>query len=182
MVVAAAAVGLTVTAAMPIEAAAPPAPGPGAPGPAFGTYGWPVHGPVIRGFEPPDTAYGPGHRGIDIGAPVGTTVVVPADGRVAFAGPVAGALFVSIDHPDGVRTSFSWLSAVSVEAGDQVRRGDVLGRTGQGHPGIEPPHLHFGARFGGTYIDPMLLLGYGSLVGLIHLAPLESPDGGGAEG
>jgi murein DD-endopeptidase MepM/ murein hydrolase activator NlpD len=92
---------------------------------------------------------------------------------VAFAGWVAGSLFVSIDHPDGVRTTYSWLSAVSVSARDQVRAGQTIGATGSGHPGLMPPHLHFGARVGDVYVDPLLLLGRGSLVGLIHLGPLD---------
>jgi murein DD-endopeptidase MepM/ murein hydrolase activator NlpD len=162
------------------DPAAPAAPS--SSGPAYGTYDWPVQGPVIRAFDPPDTAYGSGHRGIDIAAPVGTAIRAPADGVVAFAGPVAGGLFVSIDHPDGVRTTYSWLSAASVPVGVGVRRGDILGRTGQGHAGLEPPHLHLGARYGGAYIDPMLLLARGSLVGLIHLAPLEDQEGGALGG
>jgi murein DD-endopeptidase MepM/ murein hydrolase activator NlpD len=148
-------------------------------GPAYGTYAWPVRGPVIRPFAAPESPYGSGHRGIDVAAPVGSQVRAAAGGVVAFAGPVAGGLFVSIDHPDGVRTTYSWLSAVSVKAGAHLAAGDVVGRTGPGHPGIEPPHLHFGARFGGAYLDPMLLLEPRSVVGLVHLAPLE-PGGGGS--
>jgi murein DD-endopeptidase MepM/ murein hydrolase activator NlpD len=144
-----------------------------APGPAYGSYAWPVRGPVLRGFDPPDTPYGSGHRGIDIGAPLGTTVVAAQSGTVAFAGSVAGGLFVSIDHPDGVRTTYSWLSKVSVRTGAAVGRGEPIGRSGPGHPGPGPPHLHLGARVGSVYIDPMLLLEGGSLVGLIHLAPLD---------
>jgi murein DD-endopeptidase MepM/ murein hydrolase activator NlpD len=151
--------------------AAPTQEGP-APGPAYGTYAWPVRGPVLRPFDPPDSPFGSGHRGIDIGAPIGTTVVAAGPGRVAFAGPVAGGLFVSIDHPDGVRTTYSWLSGISVRAGDQVDGGQSIGRTGTGHPGPGPPHLHFGARVGSVYIDPMLLLERGGLVGLVRLAPL----------
>jgi murein DD-endopeptidase MepM/ murein hydrolase activator NlpD len=75
----------------------------------------------------------------------------------------------------GVRTTYSWLSEVSVRRGDPVESGSPIGLTGPGHPGIDPPHLHFGARFAGEYIDPMLLLGGGSLVGLVRLAPLEGP-------
>jgi hypothetical protein len=141
-------------------------------GPAYGTYSWPVQGPVIRGFEPPTSPYGPGHRGIDIGTALGTPIDAPSDGVVAFAGWVGGSLFISVDHPDGVRTTYSWLSGVSVAEGDSVVRGQVLGATGHGHPEIPEPHLHFGARVGTTYIDPMLLLERGSVVGLIHLAPL----------
>jgi murein DD-endopeptidase MepM/ murein hydrolase activator NlpD len=142
-------------------------------GPATGSYGWPVLGPVLRPFEPPATPFGPGHRGIDIGAPFGTATRAAQDGVVAFAGQVAGSLFVSIDHPDGVRTTYSWLSAVLVVAGQPVRRGQVIARTGQGHPGSSAPHLHFGARAGDVYLDPMLLLGPRSVVGLVRLAPLE---------
>jgi murein DD-endopeptidase MepM/ murein hydrolase activator NlpD len=151
--------------------AAPTQEGP-APGPAYGSYAWPVRGPVLRTFEPPATAYGAGHRGIDIGAPLGTTVVAAGEGTVAFAGPVAGGLFISIDHPDGVRTTYSWVSEVSVRIGQQVSRGEPIGRSGPGHPGPGPPHLHLGARLGSVYLDPMLLLERGSLVGLVHLTPL----------
>jgi murein DD-endopeptidase MepM/ murein hydrolase activator NlpD len=92
---------------------------------------------------------------------------------VAFAGRVAGELHVSVDHPDGVRTSYAFLSAVGVERGASVTRGMVVGAVGEGHEGSSTAHLHFGARYAGQYIDPMLLLGRGSLVGLIRLAPIE---------
>jgi murein DD-endopeptidase MepM/ murein hydrolase activator NlpD len=143
--------------------------------PAYGSYSWPLRGPVIRPFDPPDTPFGAGHRGIDIAAPLGTPVWAAADGVVAFAGRVAGSLFVSVDHPDGVRTTYSWLGTVEVAPGAPVGRGDVLGTSGPGHAGLDPPHLHFGARVGDVYIDPMLLLERASLVGLVHLAPLEEP-------
>src|SRR5436309_8498528 len=88
--------------------------------PASGTYAWPVQGPVIRGFEPPPDPYSSGHRGIDIGAPFGSDMVAAQSGTVAFAGWVGGSLFISIDHDDGVRTTYSWLSGLSVRKGDQV--------------------------------------------------------------
>lgn len=141
-------------------------------GPEYGSYGWPVEGRVLRGFEPPPTPYSSGHRGIDIAAPTGTSIAAPSDGVVAFAGWVGGSLFISIDHPDGVRTTYSWLSSASVVKGASVAAGSPIGTTGHGHPEVSEPHLHFGARIGTTYIDPMLLLERGSVVGLIHLAPL----------
>ena len=49
-----------------------------APAASAGGWTWPVVGPVIQTFDPPDTPYGSGHRGIDIAASVGTTVVAPA--------------------------------------------------------------------------------------------------------
>jgi murein DD-endopeptidase MepM/ murein hydrolase activator NlpD len=141
--------------------------------PDYGTYEWPLHGPVIRTFEAPAGPFGAGHRGIDIAAPAGSMVRAADDGVVAFAGPVAGARYVSIDHPDGVRTTYSWLTDIAVRAGDPVQRGDPVGTSGLGHPGVDPPHLHFGARYAGVYLDPALLLGSGSVVGLVRLAPLD---------
>ncbi len=70
-----------------------------------GGWTWPVVGPVIQTFDPPDTPYGSGHRGIDIAASVGTTVVAPADGTVTFAGPVGGHLFVTVDQGGGLSST-----------------------------------------------------------------------------
>jgi murein DD-endopeptidase MepM/ murein hydrolase activator NlpD len=145
-------------------------------------YVWPVQGPVIRGFTAPPDPYSAGHRGIDIAAPFGTPLHAAQDGTVAFAGSVAGALYISIDHPDGVRTTYSWLSAITVTKGQAVVRDQLIGSTGHGHPEIVQPHLHFGAKLGSTYIDPMTLLGTGSVVGLIRLAPLGGPAGAPSDG
>jgi murein DD-endopeptidase MepM/ murein hydrolase activator NlpD len=141
-------------------------------GPEYGSFSWPVRGRVIRGFEPPPSPYEAGHRGIDIAAPFGSSVMASREGVVAFAGWVAGALFISIDHPDGVRTTYSWLSEVLVHKGQAVARREGVGRSGHGHPDIPEPHLHFGARVGSDYIDPMLLLEGADVSDLIHLAPL----------
>ena len=151
-----------------------PATSTAAPATSSRQYAWPVRGPVLRRFEAPAGPYGAGHRGIDIGAPFGTTVVAAEDGVVAFSGWVAGSLFVSIDHPDGIRTTYSWLSDARVRKGQKVTKGEAIGTTGHGHPADPSPHLHFGARAGDVYIDPMLLLEDGSVVGLIHLAPLNA--------
>jgi murein DD-endopeptidase MepM/ murein hydrolase activator NlpD len=140
--------------------------------PTPGSYAWPVVGPVIRGFIAPPNQFGAGHRGIDIAVPFGSPVHASNDGVVSFAGWVGGALYVSIDHADGVRTTYSWLSSVAVSKGESVGRGDVIGASGHGHPQIPTPHLHFGARIGDVYIDPMILLGTGDVSGFIHLAPL----------
>jgi murein DD-endopeptidase MepM/ murein hydrolase activator NlpD len=141
-------------------------------GPDYGSYSWPLKGPVIRGFEPPPSDYEAGHRGIDIAAAFGTDVKASREGIVAFAGWVGGSLFVSIDHADGVRTTYSWLSEVLVRRGQSVGRGELIARSGHGHNDVPQPHLHFGARVGSTYIDPMLLLEGADVSDLIHLAPL----------
>ena len=138
----------------------------------FGTWSWPVVGPILRGYEPPPTPYSAGHRGIDIAVPFGTPIRAPADGTVSFAGFVAGSLFATLDHGNAVRSSYSWISAVMVKKGDVVTRGQVFARTGHGHPEVATPHLQFGVRINGDYVDPMLFLGSGSLVDIVHLADL----------
>jgi murein DD-endopeptidase MepM/ murein hydrolase activator NlpD len=155
-----------------VGAPAHPGPASASRGPDYGSYSWPLRGPVIRGFEPPSDPYHAGHRGIDIAAPFGSNVTAAREGVVAFAGWVGGALFVSIDHPDGVRTTYSWLSEVLVHRGQGVARGELIARSGHGHPEVLEPHLHFGARVGSDYIDPMLLLMGADVSELIHLAPL----------
>jgi murein DD-endopeptidase MepM/ murein hydrolase activator NlpD len=142
-----------------------------------GGWAWPVVGPVIRGFDPPSTPFGAGHRGIDIAVPIGTPVLAPAPGFVAFAGDVAGHLFVTVDHGGGLSSTYSWASAILVRKGDAVARGSAVALTGTGHPGVEPPHLHFGVRQEGAYVDPLAFLAPLSLVGLIRLAPVLPPTG-----
>lgn len=58
--------------------------------PYYDSYAWPVQGPVLREFEEPPGPYAPGHRGIDVAAALGTTIVASNDGVVAFAGWVGG--------------------------------------------------------------------------------------------
>jgi murein DD-endopeptidase MepM/ murein hydrolase activator NlpD len=139
---------------------------------ADGPWTWPVVGPVLRSFDEPDSPYGAGHRGIDIAAPVDSTVRSPAAGTVAFAGSIAGDVFVAIDHAGGLRSTYSWLSSSSVEEGDAVFAGDAIARSGAGHPGSGVAHLHFGTKRDGIYVDPLSLLAPASVVHLIHLVPL----------
>lgn len=140
--------------------------------PQAGSWSWPVVGPVIRGFDPPSNPYGAGHRGIDIAAAFGSPIRAPAAGVVTFSGKVGGQLFVTLDHGDGLSSTYSWLSATTVRKGDHVSQGTRIGSTGTGHPGSTVAHLHFGVKLDGEYIDPLTLLGPLSLAGLIRLAPL----------
>jgi len=126
------------------------------------SYRLPVDAPVVRPFEAPDP-YGPGHRGVDLDAPPGTPVRAAERGRVRHAGQVAGVVWVSVDHEDGVRTTYGPLTALRVAAGDDVARGDVLGQLGtgdHGNPDLDRG-LHLGARRGDEYLDPMRLPGIG---------------------
>jgi murein DD-endopeptidase MepM/ murein hydrolase activator NlpD len=144
----------------------------GAPASASGTWTWPVIGPVTRGFDPPGSPYGSGHRGIDIAAPIETFVRAPAGGVVTFAGNVGGRLFVTIDHGGGLLSTCSFLSSLLVHRGDVVVQGQDIARSGTGHVGDTTPNVHLGVRLAGQYVDPMIYLGPASIVDLIRLAPI----------
>jgi len=126
---------------------------------------------VIRGFDPPEDPYGTGHRGIDIAASVGTPVLAPEAGTVSFAGAIGGQLFITLDHGGGLQSTYSWISQPLVRKGDIVMRGARIGFTGQGHPGSVVPHLHFGVKLDGAYVDPLEYLEPPSVASFIHLAP-----------
>jgi murein DD-endopeptidase MepM/ murein hydrolase activator NlpD len=140
---------------------------------AAGTWTWPVTGPIIRDYDPPDDPYGSGHRGIDIASPVGTAVLAVETGTVTFAGVVGGQLFVTVNHGAGLASTYSWVSALDVEENDVVMRGEVIARSGSGHPGsLEPPHLHLGVKLEDQYVDPLDYLTPLSVAGMIRLAPM----------
>jgi hypothetical protein len=113
----------------------------------------PVDAPIERGFEPPSTAFGPGHRGVDFPVPAGTTVVAAGTGTVSFAGPVAGNDAVTIDHGSGLVTTYSVLSSISVSVGERVTAGIPIGTAGVTHPS-GPEGVHFGMKLDGAYVDP----------------------------
>lgn len=133
---------------------------------------WPVQGPVVVPFDPPDSPYGSGHRGIDVAVPLGTPVLAPADGTVTFAGPVGGRLFVTVDHGGGVWSTSSFLATLAVRRNDVVSSGDVLGRSGTGHAGSLIAHVHFSVRLDEVYVDPLGYLSAADISALIRLAPL----------
>ncbi|SDO26206.1 Peptidase family M23 [Klenkia soli] len=144
--------GAALTGAAPPAVATPAAP--------VGLYDWPLTGtpPVTRAFDPPDTVYGPGHRGVDLAGSAGAPVLAAGTGVVAFAGLVAGRPVVSVDHPDGVRTTYEPVQS-AVAAGQAVARGTPVGVLLAGHGGCPADAcLHWGARVGETYLDPLTLL------------------------
>ncbi len=133
-------------------------PTPSAPGPGFG---WPLRGtPVVdRGFEPPRSAYGAGHRGVDLRAALGAPVLAAGAGQVSYAGLLAGRGVVTVTHPDGLRTTYEPLT-VAVRVGQAVGAGGVLGHLATGHASCRPGTvcLHWGLLRGQTYLDPLSLV------------------------
>ncbi len=128
-------------------------------GPVVVTYVAPVPEPlhVLRHFDPPTTPYGAGHLGVDLELAAGGPVRAAAGGVVRFAGQVAGRGVVVLAHPDGVVTEYEPLRP-AVQAGARMRDGQLLGTLAGVHRGCPVSCLHWGARRGAQYVDPLDLL------------------------
>ncbi|MEV7386790.1 MULTISPECIES: M23 family metallopeptidase [unclassified Streptomyces] len=144
---------LAVTAAWADDPPSPPVP-------AIGRA-WPVgvRPAVLRGWEPPATVYGPGHRGVDVAASAGEPVRAVAAGRVSYAGRVAGRGVVSVALAGtDLRTTYEPVTA-TVRKGDEVAAGEVVGTVepGGAHCGGRAC-VHWGLLRGDAYVNPLLLL------------------------
>lgn len=121
---------------------------------------WPVEGTVTSPFGLRLDGWRVDlHRGIDIAVDEGTPVRAMSRGRVAFAGTMSGYGYVVIlDHGGGLRTLYAHLSALGVEAGQEVDGGAVIARSGSSGSATGP-HLHFEVLQRGQAADPVPLLG-----------------------
>jgi murein DD-endopeptidase MepM/ murein hydrolase activator NlpD len=125
------------------------------------SYAAPIGSPVmvVRRFVAPAGPYAAGHRGVDLSASPEQVVRAASEGEVRFSGMVAGRGVVVISHPDGVLTEYEPVTP-AVSAGARVTRGQAVGRLHGSHPPCAANHcLHWAARRGDTYLDPLTLLG-----------------------
>ena len=155
----------------PLARAAPPAPA------AHGVWPLPAPHPVVHGFSPPSSLWGPGHRGVDLGGHVGETVRAALGGRVTFAAVLAGRGVVVVDH-GATRTTYEPVAA-TVSVGDVVAAGAPIGALTRALSHCFPRAcLHWGLLRGDTYLDPLTLVG-GGPVRLLPLGPqvVLTPEG-----
>lgn len=118
------------------------------------SWSWPLGRQVVgTDFDPPETRYGAGHRGIDLPGSPGEPVRAVAAGRVHFSGTVAGVGVVTIDH-GGERSTYQPVDRRTVERGDAVDVGAVIGRLGPGGSHCVDACLHLGRLQGERYLDP----------------------------
>jgi len=124
--------------------------------------GWPATGRISGLFGSQRIYRGvPGsyHGGIDIALPAGTPVRAPADGVVTLAADhpftLEGNLLL-VDHGGGLESAFLHLSRIDVAVGQRVRAGQVIGAVGATGRATGP-HLHWGLRWGGARLDPLLV-------------------------
>jgi murein DD-endopeptidase MepM/ murein hydrolase activator NlpD len=127
---------------------------------------------VVRGFDPPRTRWGAGHRGVDLLGHDHQVVHTSLAGTVSFASPLAGRGVVVVDH-GGIRTTYEPVAA-SVSVGDRLGRGDAIGSLRRAGSHCFPRTcLHWGLLRGDSYLDPLVLVGAGP----VRLLPLDTVAG-----
>jgi murein DD-endopeptidase MepM/ murein hydrolase activator NlpD len=114
------------------------------------TYAPPLLTEVIDSFRPPEHIGDSGNRGLEYGNSDNQIVAAAASGYVLFAGPVAGRKAITIEHADGIRTTYTGLLEVWAVEGSIANQYSAIAIASRG--------FHFGARVRDHYLDPQILL------------------------
>lgn len=128
-------------------------------------WSWPLSPTpvVLRQFDGPEKPWLPGHRGVDLVAGESARISSPAAGRVVFAGWVVDRPVVTVDHGDGVLSSFEPVTTL-LERGQVVQEGQQIGAlSAAARSSATTSHcptgcLHWGVRINGEYVDPLTLV------------------------
>lgn len=98
------------------------------------------------------------HSGMDIAAPEGTAIHAPTAGVVAAVGDYFfNGNTVLLDHGQGLITMYCHMNEVSVEQGQWLDRGELIGRVGQTGR-VTGPHLHWSISLNNARVNPALFL------------------------
>lgn len=126
-----------------------------------GEFAWPTPSChyITSNFSPrrknPVTGIYKRHTGTDIGAAYGTSIVAANSGTVTLAGWNSGyGNCVIIDHGGGRATLYAHMSSIGVSQGQNVQRGQQIGKVGS-TGNSTGPHLHFEVLINGSAVDPM---------------------------
>jgi murein DD-endopeptidase MepM/ murein hydrolase activator NlpD len=137
----------------------------GSSGTTVSGFKWPVPSSsrITSGFgnrDQPTEGASTYHKGIDIGAPTGTTIVAAAGGSVVTAAySVSGGNYIMIYHGNSTYTIYMHCSKLLVSVGDEVSQGQSIALVGS--TGISTgPHLHFAVTVNGEYKNPMNYVSY----------------------
>lgn len=115
---------------------------------------WPVKGVVIETFK----ADGAVNRGIDIQAPIGTSVVSAADGKVVYTGNALRGYgnLVIVKHSETFLSAYAHNEKIVVNERDWVKAGQTIATVG--NSGADTNKLHFEVRYRGKSLDPLRFL------------------------
>ena len=123
------------------------------------SFKWPCpsSGRITSGFggrTSPTEGASTNHKGIDISASTGASIVAAADGEVVIATySYSAGNYIMIDHGGGVSTVYMHCSQLLASKGQKVKKGQTIARVGS--TGYSTgSHLHFGIRSGGSYVNP----------------------------
>ena len=95
------------------------------------------------------------HQGQDITVPTGTPIFAPADGVVKRAYYIGGfGNHIKLIHSSGYSTTYAHLSKIFVRHGQKIKRGDIIGETGNTGRSTAP-HLHYEVHYRGTPKNPL---------------------------
>lgn len=115
--------------------------------PAFtSSFGMRTH-PILGGRR--------AHKGVDLAMPAGSPIYATADGVISRADWFSGyGLYVAIEHGGELQTRYGHMSRLNVEAGQQVKKGDIIGYVGTTGRSTGP-HLHYEVRIAGEAVNPV---------------------------
>jgi len=123
-----------------------------------GKFQWPTNGSISSGFGYRGSSLSgtrKSHSGIDLYAPLGTTIIAADGGQVILAGYEGGYGYaVLIYHGGGFATFYAHLSGFAVSPGQIVKRGQLIGYVGV-TGWTTGPHLHFEVRINGVAQNPL---------------------------
>lgn len=115
---------------------------------------------VAKDFQPPAKRWLSGHRGVDLTVRLNGEIRAPADGKVSHVGTVVDRATITIDHGNGLRSSFEPVDS-DLKRGDRVRKGHVIGVLANGNHCMFAVRacVHWGVRLGDEYVNPLQFLG-----------------------
>jgi len=106
--------------------------------------------PILKRYRP--------HHGTDFGARRGTPLLAVNAGTISFSGRMGGyGKVVKIKHSEGYESLYAHQSRIRVKKGQKVKKGQIIGYVGSTGRSTGP-HLHFGLKKKGKWIDPMKVL------------------------
>jgi murein DD-endopeptidase MepM/ murein hydrolase activator NlpD len=120
-------------------------------------FQWPLNGKVVASFGA--RSNGLKNEGITIEVPEDTSIKGAEDGEVIYAGNGLKGYgnLVLVRHANDYVSVYAHANEISVKRGDQIKRGDVIGSSGQ-TGNVSTPQLYFEIRKGTMPVDPIPLM------------------------